>query len=45
MQTQEKLPLGNRLLWLLALWLGGFGAVFALACVIRGAMHLAGMTS
>ncbi len=45
MPTQDKLPLANRLLWLLVLWLVGFGAVFALACVIRGAMHLAGMTS
>ncbi len=45
MTTQAKQPLANQLLWLLALWCGGFGAVFALACVIRGAMHLAGMTS
>ena len=37
--------MGTRFGWLVVLWLGGVGAVFVFACLMRLAMRLAGMSS
>jgi len=44
MGTTARSRLAGRLGWLLALWLGGVGTVFAFACVMRLLMHAAGLT-
>ncbi|SDD76758.1 Protein of unknown function [Cupriavidus sp. YR651] len=44
MATQKRSGMGTRLTWLVALWVGGVGAVGLAAGLIRFAMHLAGMT-